>query len=255
MHMKSIEYLNSRVYYWKSGIPGNSPLVLIHGAGGDHKLFHHQIRELSRENLIIAPDLPGHGLSKAAQVASLQSLAGAIEAICYAEGLSSIIPVGHSMGGAIALELYKNKPELVRAFIMISTAPRLPVSPAVFELIDKNFNAFCDFLTRFSFSPAASADIIQLSVKTLLDTGKEVIENDFRICAESDHNMLIPHVMVPLLAIANRNDKMMPASHTEEFSKIPGKSKIIIYESGGHMPQVENASAVNRDIRDFLSKL
>ena len=255
MKMKSTEYLHNSIYYRKSGQSGNTALLFIHGAGGDHKLFHHQIRDLSRDYLVLAPDLPAHGFSKDIRVASMQSYTEAIEAICSAEGITSIVPVGHSMGGAVALELYRKNPGLIAALILISTAPVLPVSPLVFDLIDKDFNTFCDFLIRFSFTPASAEEIKQLSAKTLRETGKEIIEIDFRICAESGQHPVVDGINVPILAIANRNDKMVPSSLTEEFSGIAENSKVVIYEAGGHMPQLENAAEVNRDIRDFLSGL
>src|SRR4051794_37501728 len=91
------------------------PLVLVHGAAGDAREWRSQIAGLSDDFTVIAWDEPGAGRSSdvppdfglggyATALAALVETLGAPAHVC-----------GLSWGGTVTLELYRRRPELVRA--------------------------------------------------------------------------------------------------------------------------------------------
>ena len=87
---------------------------LLHGFGGDHNnwLFNHQA--LISNRTVIALDLPGHGSSsKDVGNGSIDFMAETILQFMKELDIMEADWVGHSMGGAIALQLAKSHPETV----------------------------------------------------------------------------------------------------------------------------------------------
>ena len=72
----------------------------------------------------MAVDLPGH--PHGAALDRLEDLAGALApAVESLEGPRAL--VGHSLGGAVALELARSRPALVDGLVLIASGARLPV--------------------------------------------------------------------------------------------------------------------------------
>jgi pyruvate dehydrogenase E2 component (dihydrolipoamide acetyltransferase) len=100
-----------------------TPLLLIHGFGGDlnNWLFNHEALAGPRE--VYALDLPGHGAStKVTGAASLDDLADAVIGFMDAVGIASAHLAGHSMGGGVCLAVTRRAPEKVKSLTLIASA-------------------------------------------------------------------------------------------------------------------------------------
>ena len=82
-------------------------IVLLHGTGAATHSWRALAPLLARETRIVAPDLPGHGFSSAAEreSVSLPGMARAVAALLRALDASPSVIVGHSAGAAIAARL------------------------------------------------------------------------------------------------------------------------------------------------------
>ena len=121
--------------------PNKSPLVLINGWTGDHGIFMPQIAHFSASRRVVAVNLRGHGASDAAeQEYTMAGLAEDIAWQCNVLGLEKPVVIGHSLGGAIALELCGRYPDLASGMVMIDSIvmspPSLREAPALRELLD-----------------------------------------------------------------------------------------------------------------------
>ena len=97
--------------------------VLLHGFGGDlnNWLFNHL--PLAANRTVVAVDLPGHGNStKIVGDGSLRYMAETLQQLMKELDVPEADWVGHSMGGAIALQLANSHPELVRSLTLIGSA-------------------------------------------------------------------------------------------------------------------------------------
>ncbi|HTJ04217.1 MAG TPA: alpha/beta fold hydrolase, partial [Caldimonas sp.] len=80
-------------------------VVLLHGALHDHSSWTLAARWFAHHgHAVLAPDLPGHGRSAGAPLASVEALADWLLALLDAAGVGAAALVGHSMGSLIALE-------------------------------------------------------------------------------------------------------------------------------------------------------
>jgi pimeloyl-ACP methyl ester carboxylesterase len=117
------------------------PLLLINGWTGDHGIFTSQIAHFAQSRRVVAVNLRGHGASDAPeQDYTIRGFADDIAWQCRQLGLHKPVVIGHSLGGAIALELCGRYPELSSGMVMIDSIVLPPAilrdSPEVRTLLE-----------------------------------------------------------------------------------------------------------------------
>jgi pimeloyl-ACP methyl ester carboxylesterase len=117
------------------------PLILINGWTGDHGIFTPQIAHFAQSRRVVAVNLRGHGASDAPEQGyTMAGFADDIAWQCDQLGLEKPVVIGHSLGGAIALELCGRYPDLASGIVMIDSIvmppPALRDSPEIHRLLD-----------------------------------------------------------------------------------------------------------------------
>lgn len=102
----------------------NLPLVFLHGFLGSREDWKNVAAAPEFSGRAYLLDLPGHGEAPLPEgPLSLESMARFVVDFLDKEGLSSVILVGYSMGGRIALSLALQYPQRVRALVLESASP------------------------------------------------------------------------------------------------------------------------------------
>src|SRR6516165_1371748 len=102
-------------------------VVFLHGAGLDHSVWALLARFFAhRGRAVLAPDLPGHGRSTGAPLASITAMADWTAELIAAAGVDKAALVGHSMGALVALETGARHPTRVTAVALIGPAAAMP---------------------------------------------------------------------------------------------------------------------------------
>lgn len=117
---------------WQSPGPRNAPtLVLLHGVAMTAELAWAQvITTLGERFRIVAPDLRGHGDGlPSRQPYDLAECADDIAALAEVLGIDRFVPVGYSMGGMVAQELWRRHRSLVSGMLLCATARNVRGSP------------------------------------------------------------------------------------------------------------------------------
>jgi pimeloyl-ACP methyl ester carboxylesterase len=120
--------------------PEGYPLLLINGWTGDHGIFTPQIRHFSKTRRVVPVNLRGHGASDAPeQEYTMAGFADDIAWQCREIGLENPVVIGHSLGGAVALELCGRYPDLAAGLVMIDSiilpSPDMAGSPEIERLL------------------------------------------------------------------------------------------------------------------------
>jgi pimeloyl-ACP methyl ester carboxylesterase len=122
---RSVDLEAGRVVFWDSG-PADTdrpPLLLLHGFGASTVWqWHGQVRALSRERRVIAPDLLwfGGSSSDATSFTIAQQAAAVLQLLDHLE-LDRVDVVGLSYGGFVAYELTTAHPERVRRLALVAS--------------------------------------------------------------------------------------------------------------------------------------
>jgi pimeloyl-ACP methyl ester carboxylesterase len=222
--------------------------IFIHGAGGGTATWHEQ--EPRFEGSVVLA-LPGHPAGTAYQsvAAHAEWTARAIREIPGPNVL-----VGHSMGGAIALQLAVDHPGLVSGVIVIASGPQLFVPDVAFELARSDFAAECERLLRKGWWEPDD-ETIAAEAALIAEVGQETLVADYTACRGFDITDRLGEVGIPVLIVAGERDGLTPPSLAERLAEGLQQAILVVVPDVGHWVMKEHAAAVDLLIAGFLARL
>ncbi|MGW7416831.1 alpha/beta fold hydrolase, partial [Streptomyces sp. NPDC054863] len=119
----------NRIAYRTWGDPAAPPVVLLHGRSSDSTGWTDVAQALAATRRVYAPDSRGHGLSDWPGGYGYGQLIQDVRDFLHALGLDRVALVGHSMGGAVALQVAAAEPDRVGRLLLEDPLPPFPVDP------------------------------------------------------------------------------------------------------------------------------
>ncbi|MEQ8664005.1 MAG: acetoin dehydrogenase dihydrolipoyllysine-residue acetyltransferase subunit, partial [Gammaproteobacteria bacterium] len=227
-------------------------IVLVHGFGGDADRWAFTQEPLAAHATVWAFDLPGHGQSgKQLRDGSVTALAEVVVAFMDAVGIDQAELIGHSLGGAIALQTALAHPERVTALALIAPAglgpdingeylggfvacdnrkemkQLLQALVADAELVNRTLVADMLAFKRIDGVPAALATI----AAGFHDGNRQTV----------DLRAGLATLGKPVKVIWGSEDRIVPARHAEGLSG----AQVSVLEGYGHLVQLEAVAEVN----------
>ncbi|MCE0763233.1 alpha/beta hydrolase [Pseudonocardia kujensis] len=121
---------DTTLHYDVTGAATGPALVLVHGLGCSRRDFDGLTPLLPAHLRVVAVDLAEHGDSRSTRADySIGAFAADVVAVLDAAGIDRAILVGHSLGGAVAVELARVRPERVEAVIGLDALHFLGIYP------------------------------------------------------------------------------------------------------------------------------
>jgi pimeloyl-ACP methyl ester carboxylesterase len=245
------------LYYFLHQTAGISApaVVLLHGAGGNHLYWPAEVRRMPASRLF-SLDLPGHG--KSDRCGGLQSIPAYMDAVLdwmQAVDLQSAILVGHSMGGAIAMNLALEHPERVSGLVLVATGARLRINPETLENAANPTTVYRAIETMVSqfFSPAAPPALVQQAARGFAEVRPSVLYGDLQACHGFDILDRVAQIQAPALVIAGQDDQLIPLRYAQFLAASLPASRLQVVPQAGHMVMLENPQAVVNSIQEFLA--
>src|SRR5690606_19850870 len=112
-----------KLFYREEGSDGPA-LVILHGLFGSSDNWLPQAKMFAEDFHVYLVDLRNHGQSPHSDEFNYDVMADDVAELIDAEGISSPILLGHSMGGKTAMTLALRNPQLPSALVVIDIAPR-----------------------------------------------------------------------------------------------------------------------------------
>ncbi len=232
------------------------PLVMIHGSMSRHRLWDLQLI-LSQKSQLILLDLPGHGKSDPLQEEpTVMRFTEIVANLIQDLNLRRVIPIGHSLGGAIALQLALDYSSLLRGLILVGTGAKLGVLPALLKGLRIQYRDSVELaIGQMAFATNTDAALINRSKEECLRCNQDVAIADFVACNNFDVRTRLKEIKVPTLIIVGNEDKLTPIKWANFLAEHISHSDLKIINHAGHMVMLEQADQVNQAINDFLSSL
>jgi len=225
-------------------------LVFIHGAGESHKVWTYQTNRFPDS---LAIDLPGHPDGEREN--TIEGYAAFVDKSLNQREPSSVILVGHSMGGAIVLKLALKAPSYLRGIVLVATGAKLRVTPLILEEIKTDFVNVTKLIMDFAFSPEAPDWLKGRCLGELQRIRPEVVLGDFEACDKFDSMNDIQRIKIPSLIVCGSDDRLTPVKYSEYLNKNIQGSRLVVIQGAGHMVMMEKPDQVNRAIEEFLNDL
>lgn len=252
---QKVELDGHRVRYFDLG-EGGTPLVLIHGFCGDlnNWMFNHPA--LAAERRVIALDLPGHGESgKHLRRGDLDELSQSVLALLDHLDLGRVHLAGHSMGGAVALNLARLAPARVQSLSLIASAGLgREINGGYLQGIvaAANRNALKPQMTQLFSDPGLVTrqmleDMLRFKRLEGVDEALRQLADALASDGVQRHDLRPVVAQQPTLVLWGRDDAIIPATHVDGLP-----AEVAILPGQGHMVQLEAAEQVNARLLAFL---
>jgi pimeloyl-ACP methyl ester carboxylesterase len=239
-----------------SGYDPNRPtLVLIHGAGGSSQSFLPQLRGLDRHLNILVLELPGHGATPGPGKSSISAYAEWVQETLTESPLESFYLGGHSMGGAVSLEIALRFPQKIQGLVLIATGAELKVSPKLLAGLQEQPHLTIEKINQWSYAKGTAPQIIAQSIQLMAQTPISVILEDFKACDQFQQRDEIAHIKIPALILVGDQDMMTPPDSSRFLQEKIPSSRLVIIPGAGHMIMLEKHKEINQTIRDFIIPL
>lgn len=246
-----------RVYAATGGRPFDAAkpvVVFIHGAGCDHTSWQLQSRWFAwHGHSVLAVDLPGHGRSEGPALASVAEMGAWIGALLDAARVEKAALIGHSMGGAIAVEAAAALGPRVTRVALLGTAASIPVSADLLAAARETPERAYQMMTAWAHG--AAAKLGGHPVPGLWMTGGTmalfarnapgVLHTDLAACdAWKSGPDAARSIRCPALMVMADRDLMTPARKGSELAGLVGGSRTSTIRDCGHMLMAERPDAV-----------
>jgi pimeloyl-ACP methyl ester carboxylesterase len=250
------------------------PIVLLHGLGASRRLWHRVAPLLaSSGRRVLAPDLPGFGESPPAGAgfefpAVTEALAGALRHRTQ----EPFDLLGHSLGGAVALEFAVAHPELVRRLVLAAPAgftPRSwPVASVAGRLAEPALAARRIAGRPLSLSPSARRVLLWGAVAEpqhlALGDAQLVLSSSgaatrlgpaLSTVLRTDLRPLLDRLERPVGLVWGERDRVVPIATLDAIRKLrPGVVAETI-PAAAHIPQLEQPQQFVAALQRVLERL
>jgi pimeloyl-ACP methyl ester carboxylesterase len=239
------------------GGEGSPALLFIHGWTCRRAYWQPQLAHFKSGHRVAAPDLPGHGETSGAgrSTWSIDRLARDIAACSLELTPDKAVLIGHSMGGAVALEAARQMPAATAAVVLVDTFV-IDYGGLSSEAIEE---AVAPFAADFS---GAVAGLVE---QTATDaTPGPLKERLVREMSAADPSLALPlwrdllawdpqpafdSLQVPIYAI---NGALIPESARARCAPFVSESVI---DGAGHFLQMEDPAGFNQVLEKILDGL
>ena len=263
-----IEVDSLRLRYRSYGQPGagRPNLLLIHGFGNSLQSWRSLAPRLAADCHVIAIDMPGYGLSDKPVEHDYHNgpQAEVMIAAARALGLNRPVYVGHSLGGAVALQAAVRDPNAsglvllnpgiistgVPKIVQLTVPPLPRLSARMFG--ERGFRE--NFLKKSYVHPqivtAAVIDDVMLGARSEgYAAGMTSLMQQY---SAGEEIALAARVRAPTLILWGNQDRNKPLSEANELQSLLPGSKLVRFDGAGHYVHEEQPQAVAAALLDWL---
>jgi pimeloyl-ACP methyl ester carboxylesterase len=166
---------------------------------------------------------------------------------------------GHSMGGRVALEVYRMAPKRVERLALLDTGvhPRGAAEEEKRgELVElarrQGMAAMAARWLPPMLHPDHSALLGPLTEMVLRSTPETFANQQRALLDRPDARAVLPAIRCPTLVLCGRQDTWAPVAQHEEIAASIPNARLVVVEDCGHMSPVEQPKAVTKALLSHL---
>ncbi len=261
-----------RLHYLKEGT--GQDILLLHGLGANIYCWRKIIPLLAQHYRVWAMDLKGFGLSDKPRNSpyTLEAQSSLLAKFMESEKVKKLTVVGNSMGGAIAIQLGIDRPDLAQHIVLINSAH----DPKMFNTQLRTFVKFMKAAVPAVglFAPVVNEKSVRFYLPKIYgNENYEITTEDVRAYVapymegtESHRafvaafegmlwNNLTEHlksIQSRVLILWGARDNLLPVKYGEVLHKSLPQSAYFVHPTGGHHLQEEEPEWVAEHIEKFL---
>jgi 3-oxoadipate enol-lactonase len=261
--MHIVDIAGVRLHCSVSGPADGMPLVFANSLGTDFRIWDSVVALLPPGLRILRYDMRGHGLSDAPEGDyQMGDVVGETAALMEVTGFRDAVFVGLSIGGIVAQGIAVERPDLVRAAVLSSTAAKIGTGASWRDRIAtvrrSDIEAIADGLMEKWFTPSfhdRKPDELAGWRHMLTRTPVDGYVGCCAAIAATDLRESTPGIRQPVLALVGDADGSTPPDLVRETADSIEGSRFEIVRGAGHIPCVEQPKATADLIAGFLEEI
>ena len=260
--MKFVKANGLVIHFSDQGRRDGPPLVFINSLGTDFRIWTEVAKILAPDFRIVLYDKRGHGLSESGPDKSdmadyARDLMGLLDRV----GVGRAMIVGLSIGGLIAQEFYRQRPERVAALVLCDTAAKIGTDATweqrIAEVERGGVELIADFVLQrwFTTEFRASRPAEVAGIRAMLTRTPR--QGYLAACGALKRADLRPYagrIEAPTLCLVGDEDGSTPIALVKETAALIAGSRFEIVEGAGHLPNVERPSIVAKLVAEHARR-
>lgn len=238
-------------------------ILFLHAFPLDARMWAPQRAAFARETKVVAVNLPGFGGTAAAgQVMTMEAAAEKAAVAARRAGLRRAVVCGLSMGGYVALALWRQDPSLVAGLVLANTRADADDEPArerrkaLAARLEAEGNGFLAASPPPLLSDGAPPALVARVKATIAAQPAASIAAAARgMAARPDSTADLKRIAVPTLVITSSNDTLIPPAITRQLADSVKGARFQTIEGAGHLSNLEAPEAFNALLRAHLARV
>ena len=242
------------------------PIVFLHAFPLDRAMWDPQVSALAHRARCIAPDLPGFGGSSSSRPPSMEQWADDVAALLDHLDVRRAVIAGLSMGGYVALALWRRHPERVRALVLADTRADAD-SPDARE----RRRELIALAEREGSAAVAARQLTGLIGRSTRERAPALVEHVRRLLerapvpgivgalqgmmARPDATTTLATISVPTLVVTGDEDVLTPPRDGRRMHERIPQSDFELLAGAGHLSSLERPAAFNHLLGELLGRL
>lgn len=266
----------AELHYVVSG--AGEPLLLIPGLGLDHQYYRRAIPTLAEQVTVYGVDPRGIGQStKSDPPYTVEAWADDFVGLIKALDVGPMHVLGSSLGGAMALALAEQAPELVKSLIVVGGFSELDRAAALnFDLRKRLIERLglneevADYMALWTLSREFLNS--EVGYEQMLANQKIIKQNSSEMYLEFVRSVLawgrclpgqenepkfterLGNIAAPTLVIGAPNDTLIPLALSELIAERVPNAELKVMPKGGHIPFIEKPEEVSDIVLAFVAQ-
>jgi 3-oxoadipate enol-lactonase len=250
------------VHYSDEGPKAGRAVVFINSLGTDFRIWEEVVAPLVRDKRVIRSDKRGHGLSSHdADAGSIADFANDLAALLDHLRSGPATIVGLSIGGLIAQELYRLRPDLVASLVLNDTGHRIGTDEfwngRISTVESGGIEAIADGVMQRWFTEdyrTKNPDMMGGWRAMLARTPKDGYVAACRAISKADLTEGAKKISVPTTVIVGDQDLATPPDLARELAGLVPNAKLEIIQGAGHLPCIEKPDVLRALIEAHLQR-
>ena len=250
-----VDAIPGRMHVWVSG--EGLPFILLHGNAASGRWF--TWLDVPDGYSAIAPDLPGFGGSWRCGEYDIGQYADSVIGLMDAIRVDSAVVLGHSLGGAVAIELVDRWPGRFSGLILANSIPFTNARVTEEYLQRASKYATDDALLRSSLQAMAPTLTGRDKMEMMFEEARKMDPRGFTenplALSRLDQSGKLAGFGGPVLYLASELDLIIPASFMRYYSSVTPLARYEEIKGAGHAPMLEDPEAFAYAAFNFARQL
>jgi pimeloyl-ACP methyl ester carboxylesterase len=242
------------------------PVVLLHAFPLNRTMWEPQIAALFGECRCIVPDLRGFGDSPKSGPYTMDRFADDVASLLDALRIERAVIGGLSMGGYIALAMWRRHRHRVRALILADTRAAADTDEG-----KQKRDGLMALAARDGAMAVAEKQITGLTGRSTREKQPELVDRIKIVMsgesvdgivgalqamrARPDSTALLSGIDVPTLVVVGEEDVITPVKEARAMASAIRGSRLEVIPEAGHLSNLERPAAFNAALSDFVGSL